>query len=79
MRSERYLTGGGVGACGQMRDVLRVKLEEISERMKGLRAFKRTLSRYLQACEDELARKGAAAKCPVMVEIGQAAKREVSK
>lgn len=73
------LTGGGVAACGQMRDLLRAKIEEISERMKGLRAFKRTLSRHLQECEDELATKGAAAKCPVIVEIGHAAKREVKK
>ena len=73
------LTGGGIGACGQMRDLLQAKLQEISERMKGLRAFTRTLSRHLQACEGELARNGAAAKCPVIVEIGHAAKREAKK
>jgi DNA-binding transcriptional MerR regulator len=73
------LTGGGVGACGQMRDLLEAKLEQISERMKSLRAFTRTLNRHLRACEDELARNAAAAKCPVVAEIGQAAKREVKK
>ncbi len=73
------LTGGGVGACVQMRDLLQAKLQEIGERMKGLRAFGRTLSRHLQACEKELARHGAAAKCPVIVEIGHAAKGEVPK
>jgi len=62
------LTGGGVVACGQMRDLLQSKLEEITERMKALRAFKRTLSRHLQACDDELARK-----------IDHAARREVKK
>ena len=65
------LTGGGVGACGQMRDLLKAKLEEIGERTKALHAFKRTLSRHLRACEDELARHGGGAKCPVVVEIGR--------
>jgi MerR family mercuric resistance operon transcriptional regulator len=69
----------GVGACGQIRDLLQAKLQEIGQRMKGLRAFARTLSRHLQACEKELARHGAVAKCPVVVEIGHAAKREVKK
>ena len=73
------LTGGGVGACLQMRELLEAKLQEIGERMKRLRAFARTLSRHLQACEKELARRGTAAKCPVIVEIGNAAKRELKK
>ena len=73
------LTGGGSGACGQMRDLLHAKLEEIGQRMKGLQTFKRTLSRHLQACKKELARNGATAKCPVIVEIDHAAKREVKK
>lgn len=73
------LTGGGVGACAQMRDLLQAKLEEIGRRMKGLRTFQRTLTRHLHACEDELARRGAAAKCPVIVEISHATRREVKK
>ena len=73
------LTGGGAGECRQTRDLLQNKMQEINERMKALRVFSRTLSRHLRACEDELARRGAAAKCPVVAEIGQAAKREVKK
>jgi DNA-binding transcriptional MerR regulator len=68
------LTGGGVGACAEMRDLLQAKLTDINQRMNGLRTFARTLSRHLQACESELAEHGAAAKCPVIVEIGDAAK-----
>jgi DNA-binding transcriptional MerR regulator len=71
------LTGGGVNACAEMRDLLQAKLLEISHRMSGLRTFQRTLRRYLQACEKELAKHGTAAKCPVIVEIGLAVKREV--
>jgi MerR family transcriptional regulator, mercuric resistance operon regulatory protein len=70
------LTGG---ECGLVRDLLQAKLQEIGERMKSLRGFARTLSRHLQACEKELVIHGAAAKCPVMVEMDHAAKREVKK
>lgn len=70
------VTGGGAGECRQTRDLLQAKLQEISQRMKALRGFTNTLRRHLRACEDELARRGADAKCPVIVEIGQAAKRE---
>ena len=73
------LTGGGAGECRQMRDLLQSKMQEINQKMKALRVFSRTLSRHLRACEAELARRGAAAKCPVVAEIGQAAKREVKK
>ena len=68
--------GGGAGGCGQMRDLLQAKLQEISERMRALRGFMRTLERYLRACEDELARHGVASTCPVIVEIGDAARRD---
>lgn len=69
------LTGVGVGACEQMRDLLQAKLQEINQRMKGLRAFTSLLKGHLQACETALARHGDAAKCPVIVEIGHSAKR----
>jgi len=73
------LTGGGSGECRQMRDLLRTKLQEINQKMKTLRAFTRTLGHHLSECEDELARRGAAAKCPVIVGLSKAAKREVRK
>jgi MerR family mercuric resistance operon transcriptional regulator len=73
------LTGGGVSACAEMRDLLQAKLTDINRRMNALRTFARTLSRHRHACENELARHGTAANCPVIVEIGDAAKREVKK
>jgi len=73
------LTGSGVGACAEMRDLLQTKLLEISRRMSGLRTFQRTLRRHLEACEKELAQHGTAAKCPVIAEIDLAVKREVKK
>lgn len=73
------LIGGGAGECRQMRDLLQSKMQEINQRMKALRVFSRTLTRHLRACEDELARHGAAARCPVVAKIGHAAKREARK
>lgn len=73
------LFGGGAGECRQVRDLLEAKLQGIGQRMKALRAFARVLSRHLRACEDELERRGAAAKCPVIVEIDHEAKLEKKK
>ena len=69
----------GVGACVQTRDLLLAKLQELNKRMKTLRAFTRALGLHLRACETELATHGAAAKCPIIFEIGHAAKRKAKK
>lgn len=73
------MSGGGADKCRQTRDLLRSKLEVTNQRIKALSEFKRRLSRHLQACEDELARRGDASRCPVIVEIGQAAQRKVKR
>src|SRR5262249_46119988 len=73
------LSGGGVSACRQMRDFLNEKLKQTKERIAQLQEFKRTLSRHLKMCEEELGSKGAAAKCPVILGIGRAAKQEVKR
>lgn len=62
-------TGGAADECRRMRDLLRAKLGELDERMELMRKFRRTLTRYLSACEEELQAHGAAASCPVVVEI----------
>lgn len=72
---ELLTSGGGVKECQRMRDLLRVKLAEVDDRVKALRKFRRALSRYLAACEDELDKHSAAAKCPVMVEISRKEKK----
>ena len=68
---ERLLTGGGRGAaeCRGVRDLLRVKLTELDERMKAMGKFRETLANHLAACEGELKRHGEGAECPVIVEI----------
>ena len=68
------LTGSGVSTCEQVRDLMQRKMNHINERINALRAFRRMLGSYLKACEAELARKGSQAKCPVIGEIGHAAR-----
>ena len=63
------LTAGGEAECRRVRDLLRVKLTELNERLRAMRRFRRTLAGRLDACERELERHGAAACCPVVVEI----------
>lgn len=68
---EKLLTGGGEGAaeCRGVRDLLRVKIAELDERMKAMGEFRETLAHHLAACESELKRHGEGAECPVIVGI----------
>jgi DNA-binding transcriptional MerR regulator len=73
------VTGGGADECRQIRDLLLSKLVETDQRIRALRAFNRTLRRHLRACEDELAKRGDAPNCPVVLEISHKARREVKR
>jgi DNA-binding transcriptional MerR regulator len=64
---------GGSAECRRMRDLLRAKLTDVDERIKAMRRFRRALAHHLSACEEELARRGEDAKCPVIVEISHKA------
>ena len=66
---ERLLTGGG--ECQSVRDLLRIKLADLDGRMKAMKEFRGTLARHLAACDNELAKRGKEAECPVLVEIVQ--------
>lgn len=61
--------GGGRAECKRVHDLLQSKLSELDERMSRMKSFRRTLSRHLAACEEELQEHGAAASCPVVVTI----------
>jgi hypothetical protein len=63
------LSTGGEEECRRVRDLLRVKIAELDERLKAMRLFRSTLASHLDACERELELQGAAACCPVVVEI----------
>lgn len=76
----KLLTTGGAQECQRVRDILRDKLTELDERMKMMRAFRRTLSQHLTACETELKEHGGKAQCPVLVNLSHAqTKKEVKR
>jgi DNA-binding transcriptional MerR regulator len=60
---------GEAAECKRMRDLLKSKLAELDERLEALRDFRRRLTQHLAACETELERHGAAARCPVILQI----------
>jgi hypothetical protein len=62
-----------------VRDLLRVKLKEVGERLRLLEEFKNTLSRHLVACERSLKEDGDAAECPVLTYIARGEMRKGTK
>ena len=60
------LTTGGADECRQVRDLLRKKIEDLDDKMKAMRDFRRALARHLLKCERELEAHGDAACCPVV-------------
>ena len=73
---KQLLTGeGGAEKCRRVSELLRAKLNELDQRIKFMRSFRRALTHHLAACERELSEKGAAAECPVVVEIEHADRR----
>jgi MerR family copper efflux transcriptional regulator len=66
---ELLITAGGAAQCQRIHDLLKERLSELDERMRAMREFRRTLTRHLAACETELHEHGAAASCPVIVNI----------
>ncbi|MCI0350506.1 MAG: MerR family DNA-binding protein, partial [Acidobacteriales bacterium] len=73
------LSSGGAQECERVRDLLRVKLKELDERMCLLRDFRRTLSQHLTACEKELDERGKSARCPVLVDLSRPSTQEEKK
>jgi DNA-binding transcriptional MerR regulator len=71
---KQLLVGGGANECRRVRDMLQLKIAEIDTRVKALREFRRTLTRHLNACEEEIANSSAATKCPVIVKMTNTAK-----
>jgi len=65
-----FLTNGdGINECRRIRDLLRVKLTEIDERIKKMSGFRHTLRQNLAACEREISEHGKEAHCPIIVNI----------
>lgn len=75
----QLLAEGGAAECQRVHDLLRAKLFELDEKIKGMRSFRRTLARHYEACEKELEEHGKAARCPVLIEITHTASKEASR
>ncbi len=60
------VTTGGAHECRKVRELLRQKLTELDNRLKAMKAFRRVLTKHLQACEVELKLRGESACCPVV-------------
>jgi DNA-binding transcriptional MerR regulator len=74
-----FMITGGAKECRRVRDLLRVKLKEVGERLRLLEEFKNTLSRHLAACERTLKEDGDAAECPVLTYIARGEMRKGTK
>lgn len=73
------LTTGGASECRRVRDLLKVKLSEVDDRLRLMQDFRRTLARHLAACEREINRHSNAAVCPVLVKISRPDSRKKKK
>ena len=61
------LATGGADECRRVRNLIRLKLSELDDRLKALKDFRRVLARQLLACDEELEKHGESACCPVVV------------
>lgn len=75
---ELLTSANGIDECRHVRDLLRVKLDEIDERMKKLRDFRQTLQENLTECEREISEHGQDAHCPVIVNIERGSHTEMT-
>ena len=67
-----FLTSSGEATqCQRVHDLLKAKLSELDDRMQAMREFRRTLVRYLEACQSELNQHAQAAACPVILNLKQ--------
>jgi len=63
------LATGGADECRKVRNLLRLKLSELDDRLKAMKGFRRVLASHLSACDEELERHGESACCPVVVGV----------
>lgn len=66
---KQLFVSGGEDQCKDVRDLIRLKLNELEDKMRQMRSFKGFLNRHLTACETELATHGKSAACPVLTTI----------
>jgi DNA-binding transcriptional MerR regulator len=57
----------GRDRCGEVRDLLEVRLRDVDEKLAEMRAFRRTLRTHLNACERALENENPA--CPIITAL----------
>lgn len=72
---ELLVSTAGGAQCQRVHELLKAKLSELDKRMQAMREFRRTLTRYLAACEVELHERGPAASCPVIVSLADSKRK----
>jgi len=70
------LATGGADECRKVRDLLRLKLSDLDNRLEAMKSFRRVMSRQLSACDEELVRHGESACCPVVVGVKRARSKD---
>lgn len=73
------LATGGAEECRRVGELLQTKITEVDQKMKSMRAFRKTLAEHLLKCNVELQSHGTNASCPVLVEITPAESRNDTK
>jgi len=68
------LSNRGLNEWRRVRDLLRVKLVDLDDRLKRMREFRSRLAYYLAECEEELREHPDSAGCPVVIEIAHTQK-----
>jgi len=63
------LGSGGAEECRKLRDLLRQKIVEVDEQITKMKAFRKTLSNNVKACDKELSQSGQNASCPAFFDI----------
>lgn len=63
------LGSGSTEECRKVRDLLEQKIFEVDEQIRKMKSFKKTLSKHLKACDEELEQRGQSANCPAFFEI----------
>ena len=63
------LATGGADECRKVRNLLRLELSELDDRVKALKGFRRVLARQLTACDEEREQHGESACCPVVLGV----------
>jgi DNA-binding transcriptional MerR regulator len=65
---KELMLSGGAEECEKVRRLLEIKIADLDEHIRKMKAFRKTLAIHYKHCCEELEAKGRDAKCPVLFE-----------